>query len=109
MLEDYEEIDKRLEDRIKIGRVAYLVISLLPYLPLLFFIRYSYKDINYIGFFLYVFLLLFSSLPLTVIGSFSIIHSFRNGHSKMFWLIATVIAVFLLYWTILFLVYGMLQ
>jgi len=98
MLEDYSDTDKRLEGGITIGRVAYVVIALLLCVPLLFLINTPINSISYIGFFLFGFLIVFGSLPLTIIGCFSIVRAVRAGHTKLFWVIATAIASLPFYW-----------
>jgi hypothetical protein len=98
MLEDYSDTDKRLEGGITIGRIAYIVISLLLCIPLLFLINTPIKNIDYIGFALFGLLIVFGSIPLTIIGCFSIVRAVRAGHTKLFWVTATVIAALPLYW-----------
>ena len=98
MLEDYSDTDKRLEGGITIGRIAYIVISLLFCGPLLFLINTPINSINYIGFAVFGFLIVFGNLPLTIIGCFSIVRAVRAGNTTLFWVIATVIAALPLYW-----------
>jgi hypothetical protein len=100
MLEDYNELSEKLEERFPIGRIAYCVFLILPVWIFVHLAFFGDGMNNLFVFFIFASIICLISVPLMGIG---MLNSAWSRHSKkllIFWATLTTISAIPFFWLV---------